>query len=75
MDIIILIESKLDSTFPSSQFMIDGYTAPYRLDRDRYGGGILVYVREDIPSKRLKEHMLPDDIEALPIEISLRKTA
>ena len=38
------------------------------------GEGILVFVRDDIPSKKLKGHILPDNIEALPIEINLRKT-
>ena len=31
--------------------MIEGFTTPYRLDRNGSGGGILVYIREDIPSK------------------------
>ena len=37
-------------TFPTMQFHIEGYCI-YRLDRNEYEGGILVYVREDIPSK------------------------
>ena len=32
---------------------MDGYTAPYRLDRNSTGGGMLLYVRDDIPSKIL----------------------
>ena len=81
VDILVITETKLDYTFPNSQFEIDGYSAPFRLDRintnntnHNMGGGILVFVREDIPSKELKGHRLPDDIEALPIEINLRKT-
>ena len=56
--ILIITEAKLDSTFPTSQFMIDGYTIPYRLDRDKNGGGVLVFVRENIPSKILHMHVL-----------------
>ena len=74
VDILVITETKLDETFPISQFMIDGYSIPYRLDRDRDGGGILVFVREDIPSKKLHKRTLPDDIESLIIEINLRKT-
>ena len=74
VDILILTETKIDSSFPSSQFMIDGYGPPHRLDRNGNGGGILVFVREDIPSRILKEHVLPGDIDVLPIEINLRKT-
>ena len=54
--------------------MIDVYSIPYRLDRNRDGGGILVFLREDIPSKKLHKHTLPGDIEALIVEINLRKT-
>ena len=31
-------------------------------------------MREDIPSKELKKHSFPDDIEGIFIEINLRKT-
>ena len=52
IDILLVVETKLDATFPESQFDIEGYSAPYRLDRNRNGGGILIYVREDIPCKK-----------------------
>ena len=74
VDVLIITETKLDGTFPESQFTIEGYSPPYRLDRDVNGGGILVLVREDIPNRALKDHMIPGDIEVLPIEINLRKT-
>ena len=58
---ILLTESKLDETFPMGQFFIDGFTAPYRLDRNIHGGGVLVYTREDIPSEQLNCHIFPED--------------
>ena len=48
VDILIVTETKLDSTFPTSQFMIDGYSEPYRFDRNRNGGKVFIYIREDI---------------------------
>ena len=33
----------------------------------------MIYVREDIPSKKRKKQTFPDDIEGLFIEINLRK--
>ena len=39
VDILILIKTKLDSSFPSTQFLIDGYSTPYRLDRNIHGVG------------------------------------
>ena len=73
VDILVIVETKLDITFPTSQFLLDGFSKPYRLDRNRNGGGILIYVREDIRSKLLLKHNFPDDIEGIFIEINLRK--
>ena len=53
-DVIILAETKLDDSFPKAQFCIDGFSIPYRLDRNKKGGGLMIYVRDDIPSKTLK---------------------
>ena len=48
VDILMLSETKLDSTFPSIQFLINGFSVPHRLDRNSKGGGILLYVRDKI---------------------------
>ena len=74
LDILTIQETKLDSSFPSGQFLIDGYSEPYRLDRNRNGGGVMIYAREDIPSKLLNKHTFTEAIEGLFIEINLRKT-
>ena len=48
VDILVVTGIKLDSTFPTSQFYVNGFTKPYRLDRHRNGGGALIYIRENI---------------------------
>ena len=48
IDILVLTETKIDSSFPNAQFRIDGFSASFRLDQNRFGGGVLIYVREDI---------------------------
>ena len=73
LDILVLVETKLDDSFTEKQFYIEGYTKPYRVDRNCDGGGILIYVRKDIPSKELKKHNFTKNIEALFVEINLRK--
>ena len=65
IDIILISESKLDSSFPLNQFLMDGYSPPYRLDRNNHGGGLLLYIRDDIPSKQLKTIDIPIDIETI----------
>ena len=46
VDILVLSETKLDSTFPSIQFLINGFSVPHRIDQNSKGGGIFSYVRE-----------------------------
>ena len=74
LDILVIEETKLDPSFPTEQFLIEGYSKPYRLDRNRHGGGVIIYVREDIPSKELNKHKFTKNIEGLFIEISLSQT-
>ena len=69
----MLSETKVDDTFPTSQFMIDGFSKPYRLDRCSNGGGILIYVRNDINSRLITQSKVSDKIECVFIEIILRK--
>ena len=68
----MISETKLDSTFPSNQFTIEGYAAPKRFDRNGRGGEIILYLREDIPA-RLLTTSLPKDFEGFFVELNLRK--
>ena len=74
IDILVLTETKMDSSFPNAEFRIDGFSSPFRFDRNRFGGGVLIYVREDITCKQLTKHILPDEMEGIFDEINLRKT-
>ena len=61
IDALLTSETKIDSSFPSAQFHLEGYATPHRLDRNANGGGIPLYIREDIPSKlknQLKDFLL-----------------
>ena len=73
IDILCIAETKIDSSFPTNQFHMPGYTLPYRLDKTGNSGGLLVYIKETIPSKYLSEFTIPKDIQAIPIEINFRK--
>ena len=66
LDILMISETKLDSTFPSNQFTTEGYAAPARFDRNDRGRGILLYMREDIPA-RLLTTSLPKDFEGFSV--------
>ena len=71
LDIILISETKIDSTFPKSQFEIQGYSSPHRLDRNAHGGGLLFYTRGDIPCKSLP--LVSESIECMISEISISK--
>ena len=47
----MIYESKLDDRFPHGQFLIEGFHTPFQFDRNKNGGGILLYVWEDIQLK------------------------
>ena len=57
-DIFLLSESKLYPSFPDDQFSIPGYRI-VRKYRDRNGGGLLLYINEDIPFKIIQNSSLP----------------
>ena len=73
-DISIITETKLDDTYPISQFHIDGYSMPYRLDRNRNDGGVIIYVRDDIQSNILRKHLFPNDVELIFVDINFRRS-
>ena len=70
VDIIVITESKLDHTFLDSSFRISGYNTPLRKDRNRNGGGILIFIKDDIPCKELQINFF-NEFEVLFIEINL----
>ena len=73
LDILVITETKLNDSFPEKQFLMSGYKKPYRFDRNEHGGGVMIYVREDIPSDILLKHKLHENVEAIFVEINLRK--
>ena len=71
IDILMISETKLDKSFPEGQFYIDGYSKPIRIDRNSRGGGIILFVREDIPINVISIEDLP--IECFFVELKLHK--
>ena len=73
VDVLLLSETKLDDSFPIGQFSLNGYSKPYRLDRSSNGRGILLYVRDDIPSRLLTDYKMKDNVELFFVEVNIRK--
>ena len=70
IDVLMISETKLDSSFSNGQFQIHRYSEPYRLDRNVNGDGILVFIREDTPTKIIDSQM---EIEGFLIELKKKK--
>ena len=64
LDVLMITETKLDDSFPEQQFHIKSFNKPFRLDRNRHGGGLL-YVHNTINAVLLKGYVFPDNIKAL----------
>ena len=72
IDIFLIFETKHGSSFLAGQFMIKGYSTPFRLDTNQNGRGLLLSVLEGIPCKILYEYTSEKPIENIFIEINLR---
>ena len=70
IDVLMISETKLDESFPTNQFMINGFSAPFRLDLNNKGGGIILYISEDIPSRLVSTES--SQVEGFFVEIDLR---
>ena len=70
IDVLMISETKIDEPFPTSQFLIDSFSSPYRLGRNANRGNILVYFKKDNINKSLK--ILNSSIKAIFIEMNLR---
>ena len=68
-DILLVSETKIDISFPSGQIIVVDFALPYRFDRNSKEGGLLFYVREDIPSKII--FVLKLQIEGFLIEVNV----
>ena len=73
VDILTITQSKLDISFRTTQFLIDGYSKPFRFDRNRNAVGVVLYVREDIACRESRSNDFSNDIDEIINEPNLRK--
>ena len=68
---MLISETKLNDTFPLSQFVLEGFRPPCRLDRTGHSGGLILFIREGIPSKLLPNINPSGNIENIFVKINL----
>ena len=73
IDILFLSETKLDDSWPSATFCLENYSI-LRQDRNGHGGGLLAFIRSDIPHRRCADlEKGVNGIEMLAIEVCINK--
>ena len=72
LDYIVISETKLDESFPNSQFKLNGYEVRARRDRHKHGGGLIEFVRQGFICKRLKKYE-PNCSERICSEFTISK--
>ena len=71
-DLFLISESKLDSTFPMNQFHIFVFKV-FRRDRNRFGGGLILYINENISCRPLNDHPTFPNLELIKIHQNKRR--
>ena len=73
LDVFCIDETKLDDSFPNSQFILKNFQIfPFSRDRNSKGDGKLVYVKQGISAKRL-ENLETKFYESICIELIISK--
>ena len=70
INMLMISKPKLDSSCPKGQFHLHGFSELYRLDRNGNGGGILVFICKDIPSRLIESQMR---IERFFVKLNIKK--
>ena len=70
IDLLLITETKLDSSFPSEQFAIDNNKI-FRRERNCFGGVLMFYVYENIPCRELYPEQNDCNFEIIFLESTL----
>ena len=73
VDILIVVETKLDSSFPTTQFLIPGFHHPFRLDINRRRFMLKGRLTIRPYARVLTSFSAPADTRIIVYEINLRK--
>ena len=71
VDMLIISETKIDSSFNDNLFQVEGYKTERR-DRTAHGGGLMTFVRSDLPFKRRKD-LECEELETICYELAMAK--
>ena len=70
--IVILTESKLDSSIPSNIITFPGFHEPLRRDRNRHGGGCLIYISQQFVFKQ-QSQIQSEFFESISVDVRVKE--
>ena len=73
VDIFLISETKIDGTFPTSQFLMSGYSNVYRLDRNDKGEEIMLFVKDNLITFPASGFCFSEKAVIFCVELNLRK--
>ena len=71
VDVLLVTESKVDSSIADNSLLLPNFNEPIRRDRDRHGGGCIVYVAQHLSYKHRHDLELPD-FEHIWVDVRLK---
>jgi hypothetical protein len=71
LDLICIAETKIDQSFPDAQFALPNYRM-FRRDNTNMRGGLLTYIRSDIPCRKLNDYSTKN-VETIVMEVLINK--
>ena len=69
-DICLISDTKLGDSFPDQQFHVNGYKM-FRKNWNRFGGGLILFVKENILCKVLNTFLFSGECEIISIDFSI----
>ena len=69
-DILTFSETWLDNSIRDDTVSLENFASPIRLDRNRHGGGVAIYIRNTIPHRRRTDLEI-NGLEAIWAAVSL----
>ena len=73
VEIFLIGETKIDGTFPTSQFLMSGNSKVYRSDRNYKGGGIMLFVKDNLITFPVSGFCFLGKTDIFCVELNLRK--
>ena len=67
----MICETKIDDSIPIEPFIIENYSAIYRLHKNKRGVEKMLIVKDNLLTSSLDRYCFPNEIEIFCIEINL----